>query len=443
MVQTIVFAAMAPVAVVASLAMPAGIGGGLLYVALLTCMGVTADTRQAAAMAQPLIMGATLAAIVYNVVWQRRHPEKRLMEPQIALAAIPPCLAGSLAGTLLNKALPSFTIHVTPVLVLLYAIRAALRKALAMWEREKAAAGQGTVQREQSSGEIKDMPTDTSETSDLSNADFMRRARQTGTPHSARSVLSFISGKVACDIETGIDACKQAEPADSSPKASMAVEPTADMKAECECPDVTLSNCRAWLALLVVWSVLVVSLVLRGGKGFSITGIQECSPEYWGITAANLVFLAAISLFVRRSEVQSMSCFGIGALSSTVGVCCGIVLNPMLLGAGVEPAVATATVTVMVTMVSSSATVNLALAGAIPVVPTLLLASGAFFGSLFGKSVIGWLVKRTGHDSLLVFLMVVVLSIAAAAVACEGLVATLHDFSHGPNPIKTFHNPCM
>lgn len=49
-----------PVFVIASLAMPAGIGGGMLYVPLLIVTRV-ADPRVAAVLAQPIIVGAALA----------------------------------------------------------------------------------------------------------------------------------------------------------------------------------------------------------------------------------------------------------------------------------------------------------------------------------------------------------------------------------------------
>ena len=49
-----------PVFIIASLAMPAGIGGGMLYVPLLIVTHV-ADPRLAAVLAQPIIVGAAMA----------------------------------------------------------------------------------------------------------------------------------------------------------------------------------------------------------------------------------------------------------------------------------------------------------------------------------------------------------------------------------------------
>jgi len=469
-----VLVALAPVVIIASLAMPAGIGGGLLYVPLLTFMGVVAETRTAAAMAQPLIVGATMAAICYNLAWQRRHPGRRLMEPELALAAIPPCLAGTLVGALLNQALPSAIIHVLLLLVLLVSIRNTLSKAIAMWKQEtiekrsaaaaasSAALEQGSVQKAEviganTSGDGDGTIAHTNiAVATCSGGHSAGDIEPEDTPHSAFSMFPHPDQIATLPLSCSSSGLRQrATPgvevavATAMPPQVVAGSTSEVGNAGQSAPSASCGGCsdgsllKAWLMLFVVWAILVVSLVLRGGKGsVSAVGVQMCSWEYWCITAIAFVFLLATGFSVRRSEVGSLTCFGVGALSSVVGIGGGIVLNPMLLGAGIEPLVATATVTVMITMVSSNATINFVLGGAIPVVPTLLLTSGTFVGSLCGKSAVGWLVSKTGRNSILVFMLVAFMSVSTLAVTIEAVISTVQQVGQGENPLTKFGDVC-
>lgn len=173
-----------------------------------------------------------------------------------------------------------------------------------------------------------------------------------------------------------------------------------------------------------------------------MAGVHMCSWEYWCITGIAFCFLLATGLSVRRSEVGSLFCFCVGALSSVVGIGGGVVLNPMLLGAGIEPLVATATVTVMITMVSSNATINFVLGGAIPMVPTLLLTAGTFIGSLCGKSVVGWLISKTGRNSILVFMLAAFMAISTVAVAVESIIPAIQEIGQDENPLTQFGDLC-
>jgi hypothetical protein len=195
--------------------------------------------------------------------------------------------------------------------------------------------------------------------------------------------------------------------------------------------------------VLVVWGILVVSLVLRGGKGtVSVVGVRMCSWKYWYITAFAFLFVLATGICNRRPEVGTVSSFFVGVLSSVVGIGGGLVLNPMLLGAGIEPLVTTATVTVIITAVSSNATINFLLGGAIPIVPTLLLASGTFVGSLCGKSVVGWLVAKSGRNSILVIMLIAFMIVSTVAVAVQSSIAAIETVGRGENPFTKFGDVC-
>jgi len=483
-----VFLVIPPVFVIASLAMPAGVGGGLLYVPLMVAMGVVGETRAAAALAQPLVFGATLAAMVYNLAWQRRHPGKKLVEPEIALAALPPCLAGTLLGTVLNQMLPDALIHLVLIATLVTCLRHTLRKAIHMWGQESAAKraaaaavpgspAQSIGAGSQGCGGAHAASADTSAstTPELAGTEGVSPAgtawaeerhlspvyegaeADQDTPHSSYSIFHLPSvGESSVRRRPTAAALEAGElPAGSAPSPSAAAEAApaaagaAPVKAETSRWQHLWSvsgkqpRAQAWLLLLVVWGILVVSLVLRGGKGsVSVIGVRMCSWEYWCITGIAFCFLLATGLCVQRPEAQPGVCFAVGTLSSIVGIGGGIVLNPMLLSAGVAPAVTMATTTVMIALTSSNATINFVLANAIPVLPTLVLSAASFFGSLCGKTAVGYVVARTGRNSILVFMLAAFMSVSSVAVVVEGVSNAIATVDRSENPLAQFDSPC-
>lgn len=43
----------------------------------------------------------------FNIAWQFRHKEQKLLDGHLALAMIAPCLAGNLVGSIMNQLLPA------------------------------------------------------------------------------------------------------------------------------------------------------------------------------------------------------------------------------------------------------------------------------------------------------------------------------------------------
>lgn len=451
MLHAAVFYAVAPVFVIASLAMPAGIGGGLLYVPLMVVMGVVEEARVAAALGQPLIFGATLAAVSYNIAWQQRHPEKSLVDTGIALATVPACLAGAMVGAVLNQVLPNLVIHVLLLLVLLATLRNAFRKAVVMWKLETVAnapvaSGPAAAPPANTLGAAGDAAGRAAATEDAAPAAGAdgngAAATAEDTPHSSfsaftsegedRSLATGVRRRTVSALEVGgvpEQAASSGPPGPAPPRG---------------CPGgPSKQTLQGLLKLFLLWGTLVVSLALRGGKGgSSVIGVRNCSWEYWLITGATCAFLLAAAICLRSPAAPPAVCFAVGALSSVVGMGGGVVLNPMLLGAGLEPMVVTASITVLISMLSSSTTINFLLAGVVPLGPTLVLFAATFLGSLCGKSVVGWLVARTGRNSIIVFLLAGFIMVSSAVVLVQSVAGTISEVSQGRNPLTEFHNPC-
>ena len=103
--------------VIAALAMAGGVGGGGLFVPLLS-LGLGCTPHEATALSQALICGASFGALASNA--RARHPtaDRPLIDLRVVAFLGPAEMAGALVGVLLNKTLPSLVILMAMALVL-------------------------------------------------------------------------------------------------------------------------------------------------------------------------------------------------------------------------------------------------------------------------------------------------------------------------------------
>lgn len=441
---------------IAALAMPAGVGGGLLYVPVLLFVGLVDNARDAAALSQPIVVGASLAANSFNVAWQLRHPSNKLIDPELALAAIPACLAGAMLGAFLNRALPEIVILALLLLTLAASFRNSVRKGMAMWKKES----QTKVKSGDSPPDaVSPVPApnvigaeegnaphaasqDTPHSDEVSAGALL--PEDSDTPHSTFTM--FPSGQDDDDAESTMrrrgSSAATASLESGGELSAKYPEPAASSTGTNASPVAEKRAWITWLELTGVWAIVLLALLLRGGKGTpSIAGFEMCSFGYWLVTGLSLLFLGVAATLVRQPGISAILCCGVGVLSAIVGIGGGIILNPMLLSAGVEPMKTTATVTVMILMVCCSATTAFVLAGAIPLLPMGILSFSAFVGSLAGKSIVGWLVSRTGRSSILVFLLAGFMATGSLAVVIQGSMRIAEEVADFRS-IMSFSDPC-
>lgn len=453
------FIAAAPVFLIASLAMPAGIGGGLLYVPVMLLVGIVDTPNEAAALSQPIVVGAALAANIFNGIWQYRNPVQPLVEPELALSAISPCLAGAIVGSLLNQMLPQAVIIVLLIIVITWNLQNSLRKGAAMWKKETLA--------KQASASIPTpvvvgahVDTDPSsqvtgrESDETSTAATADTEDEPDSPYSDGSLNLFNHGE---DAPQGLRQRRLPEPTTEEQTASMergslpVVPATSCTQQQVQGSSQTTvqhvastaSGKAIWWKLFSVWVMLIIGVVLRGGKGSSsILGVEMCSWQYWVASGIIVASLLMIGLWFRRAEISFILSFLVGVLSAVVGIGGGLILNPMLLATGLDASRTTATVAVMILMTCSSATTTLFLAGAVPLWPMAVLSAASFLGSLSGKALIGWVVSKTGRTSILIFLLAAFMLASGSAVILQGGIRMISEISDGQNPFARFTDPC-
>jgi len=418
-----------------------------------------ATPNEAAALSQAIVVGAALAANIFNMLWQCRHPEKKLIRLEVTLAMAPPCLAGATIGTLLNTVFPPAVIVVMLLLVILFSLHSTLKKGISLWQKESSERKASQAENNQApaptmtvvglpeGGDViasTDIATEFNELETEATAST-EAPEEHDSPHS--QAFMYV-GPAAEDQPTGLrrrtstatleqEAAEEGSAAAGAPASTTSHASAAAPSSSSSKPVFTL------LKLLVLWTVLLLAVVLRGGKGASsLVGIEMCSWLYWGVTAAMVLVLLILSFLYKQEEVSILLTFGVGTLSSIVGIGGGLVLNPMLLAAGMDPTSTTATVSVLLLMSCSAASTMLALAGAIPLVPMCVLTLASFLGSLSGKTIIGWIVAKTGRTSTLVFLLAAFMICSSSAIILESGVNIVKEISEGENPFHRFSSPC-
>lgn len=444
-----VFVTAVPVFVIASLAMPAGIGGGLLYVPVMLLLGTAETPNSAAALSQPIVVGAALAANIFNFLWQRRHPSEQLIKPELVLSAISPCLAGAIIGSLLNQMLPQAVIIVLLVFVIVWSFQSSLRKAISLWKKESEQnQSQSQSQRHLPQAPVASnvgMPLDSQQASSVAQdptATPTDLGEEPDTPYSTGSFnVHFHDQGVAQSISQA-DGLRRRAPS-TMENGSAGVAPTQDAADSTSQPASSSGSIMVWLQLLAMWSLLIIAIVLRGGKGTSsLAGIAMCSSEYWMTSGIIVCVLILCGLLLRRPEISFLASLAVGVLSAIVGIGGGLILNPMFMASGLDATKTTATTGVMILMTCSSAATSLALAGAVPLWPMVVLSLAAFLGSLSGKAIIGWVVSKTGRTSILVFLLAAFMLVSGLLVITQGGIRMASEIAEGRNPFADFKDPC-
>ncbi|CAK9053387.1 unnamed protein product [Durusdinium trenchii] len=333
----------APVFVIASLAMPAGIGGGMLYVPLLIVTHI-ADPRLAAVLAQPIIVGAALAGNSFNIAWQFRHKEQKLLDGHLALAMIAPCLAGNLVGSIMNQLLPSAIIMILLLLLAGSTFQSSARRALKMWKAENAVRsdasrnGQADVVRAPPAvvGREVELPAASETVPESTSTSEGNEECDDDTPYTH---VSFFSDSMTSQSDRTLT--RRRPSTLPLPGNVVSTDVSQDPKSPWDA-------CRLWGKFILVWICMILVVAMRGGSGHSIISITSCSWQYWLVTATGFFLLMLVGALTRQPEAPWYICVVIGALSAVVGIGGAIVLNPMMVKRGIEVQAATATASLMV-----------------------------------------------------------------------------------------------
>lgn len=118
-----------------ALASAGGVGGGPIIVPLLV-LAMGFDIKQATPVSNVVIIGGAIANAIFN--FQKSHPtvDRPLIDPDLALAMIPPMIGGAVIGAFLSKLLPGYIISLLFVCVLAVAGAKSMTKAIKLHKKE-------------------------------------------------------------------------------------------------------------------------------------------------------------------------------------------------------------------------------------------------------------------------------------------------------------------
>lgn len=226
------------------------------------------------------------------------------------------------------------------------------------------------------------------------------------------------------------------------------------------------------LLLAGMWLVTVASVFARGGRAAEGL-VPYCSVGYWLLALLTAAVLAALAFLgawraVRKQQTQGLCLNSVvlspkvcgseasdsaadgelnwtpslarkialgsllaGTFAALCGIGGGMVMGPILLRLGFPPKVQSATTGTTLFVVSTSTALAFLVQGIAPKGYALFLAASTGIGALSGKAVVGWLVKRSGHESLLSFILGGIIALSVIVMGITGSIDVANDIREG------------
>lgn len=194
---------------------------------------------------------------------------------------------------------------------------------------------------------------------------------------------------------------------------------------------------------------LCIDNIFRGSKNTpSIFGIEQCSATDWSTLVAYIIFCVFIfmySLKTMRREQKLKEKYGVtlaksdiylggpqklklvvfsffgGWVSGALGLGGGSIFNPLLLGLGVPPKVASSTGMYMMIWSTGASIITMIIQGKLLISYGLWTAFFCVFGSVIGMYLLNNFMRQSGRQSPLVFLLMFILGVSTIAVPYFGL----------------------
>ena len=426
--------------VIAALAMAGGVGGGGLFVPLLS-LGLGCTPHEATALSQALICGASFGALASNA--HARHPtaDRPLIDLRVVAFLGPAEMAGALVGVLLNKTLPSLVILMAMALVLSATAVQTCRKGAARLaadsRRLERLGGGGDAAVEPEGIEKGLLKPKTPAKAPPPPPPSPRRRRQhrpppPRPPRPRRPDDGVVAHSAAC-----------------SRRPSTASHPATRRVAWISSPPTLPCRGRSSPARRRMARIGRAAPRARRPRHALAARAAACGPAYWALSAVGFSLLLVVSTAAGRRLVASSrarraagvapadgdvdwgaplaaACMRLtlaaGVVAGLMGVGGGLLLGPLMIHLGVPPPVSAATTATMILLTSSSAARAVAVGGRLPIELAPPLALTTLCGAYAGKQVIGRLVRRYRATSLITLVLAALVAASAVAIGATGAV---------------------
>jgi uncharacterized membrane protein YfcA len=351
---------------VAAVSLAAGVGGGGLNVPLLMLV-LSFDAHVATAMSQAMLSGGALAAFIYN--FNSTHPcrpERPLINFELASLIGAAVLCGAQVGSVIHAMAPPAAILILLCLVLAQSTYKGIMNARKISEKE-------------------------------------------------------VSGLKTKYLEDDKDD---------------------------EFSELVKERSYAARRNLFLFFCIVIGLIVTKNLFFRI-----CSTWWWSMTAAAFVILGGFTYKIAKDLSQQQAvdeddldfseiafelakyCVLSGVLAALCGIGGGMVIGPLLTAPDkrnpnrptVPPPIAAATTATTLLVLATSTCCLYICRGTIPGRYALTLALCTFMGAGAGKIIIGRIIKRTGKESYIVWLLAGITVLSTLLMASQGIQTVMRD----------------
>ncbi|KAF9672199.1 hypothetical protein SADUNF_Sadunf11G0015800 [Salix dunnii] len=219
--------------------------------------------------------------------------------------------------------------------------------------------------------------------------------------------------------------------------------------------------------LVIIWfSFSIISLLLGNQYGEGFIPMEPCGFVYWVISSLQIplaiIFTAWILYRKESIHHQTINQQGMedltgagtsnklffpvtaslaGMLGGLFGIGGGMLISPLLLHVGIAPERTAATCSFMVFFLSSMSALQYLLLGMEHVEASIILAVICFVASLLGLLVIQKAIVKYGRASIIVFSVSTVMALSTVLMTCFGALNVWRDYNSGRN--MGFKLPCL
>ncbi|ETO15195.1 hypothetical protein RFI_22166 [Reticulomyxa filosa] len=406
------------------------------------------DEKAAGALSLATIFGGSIVNLAMN--FRQTHPRRvhrTLADMPTILILEPMLLVGTIIGVFVNVMLPNLVILVLLVVVLGYTSYRAMKKAMELWKTENA---------EQYNQEV--LPT--------TSHHLLKNAVSVASIPVTSVKLGENIQEIAEDSATNVEISH--DQSMSLMSVSGSKRDWANLMTLCGLENNTGGNetlkrlTRAQLQELialvnaesqVLWPFVAMSIIWLISSVFSIAKagifykVATCSSSWWWYTFGVFPCMFIISIWLTRRLVsdfnkkielgwvpdkedihwnaQKAIIYPIyaavaGILGGLLGIGGGMLVSPLLLELGLGPRVSSATCAIAVAVTSSSGALQKQLQGLLRTDYMLFFMVVGALGTFIGQTVVNYAVKRYGRQSIVVFAVQAIITLALILMATEG-----------------------
>ncbi|KAJ3680042.1 hypothetical protein LUZ60_016320 [Juncus effusus] len=377
----------------ASISSAGGVGGGSLYIPILTLVSGF-DLKIATAFCAFMVTGGTLSNVLYTLLFV----DKSLVNYDIALLSQPCMLLGVSIGVICNLMFPAWLISTLFVVFLACTTVKTSQSGLKFWKKETEKEKRIIDRRESESGvSVEPLLGEGGERKEL------------GFPWKdvlvlvviwlCFFVLHFILG-------------------DQYGKGVVNIEP-------CGVVYWLITACQIPFAIAFTFHILHL-------KKKPLPENHQHGDDEKDVTKRKIDALPGY--------VFPFAALLTGVMSGLFGIGGGLLLNPVFLHIGVPPQTASATTTFMVLFSASMSMVQYTLLGVSAINEALIYATICFVASIVGLALLQRAVRQSGRASLVVFMVCVVMALSLVVIALFGAIDVWKQIKSGE--YMGFKLPC-